>query len=927
MADASIRITAVDAASSVFESIKGSLESVSGAFENPKEAATSLGETLTQAFQNPVTSIQSLASSLGEDLLGALSEIPIAGEAAAAAIGLIAAAGAAMGGVLFELTDHTAKAGDEVEAFSLKTGVAVENVGPLQLAAQAAGGSLDQLSTIARQIDLKAATDQGGKFSAALADMGINADAFKKADFETQLSLLSTGLEVAGEKGNAMSDALAVGGRGMANNIPLLEKMNPELMAVASSMAMVWTPELIDQSRQFSTDLGLFEGALGTVATRIGAELLPVMSVLVDTFVKSPTFINGVISVTDSLAHGLGVLTIGLGDLIKWTLDATAPLVAFGTFVGTTAVEAVKGLYDAFNYLTGGFGAFIDRVRASDLGAPFIALRDIVTEVTTWIVQKLESIPIIGASIKTAFDAASSAFSTTATAGADVASVTDKLGGALLSMGTASTSATESLIGLNKQHQAGAEASAKYLAAWTQAQDAIDALWDKALEAEQQYNLKGLDLQLARLNAQQQNEEAAYAKKLDKGTIDEGQYWDAIAAIEDLYNNKRDDARATAQEKYVDSWTKTQESIDAIWDQAYEYETGVDQSALDKQLANLDMRQQKATDAAQRQIQDETQLQEMLAAIDASYTAQRDAAIAANNKKTADQTEQLWTQTYDLVGKAAGKGADAQIAAVQLWYDQQAEKAIAAGITDQKYYDALDALATAKMADVTHQHDLTYQAVTKFQNDMADGWATTFDQTLLKTGSFKDAFTSTFGLLKTDVLGICTSILTSFVQDFLESMLQAVADYVAKMVVKFAILETLKVAFSWFGFAGGGVVGSSPGNLGVDVPAHGFASGGPVYAADGFFASGTDTVPAMLTPGEGVVTVDGMSRLGQAGLAALNDGSLASQSAAPNTTINVTVNTGALLAPNDYNTQRVFAQMVQDALMPYLSTIQKWSLA
>lgn len=47
------------------------------------------------------------------------------------------------------------------------------------------------------------------------------------------------------------------------------------------------------------------------------------------------------------------------------------------------------------------------------------------------------------------------------------------------------------------------------------------------------------------------------------------------------------------------------------------------------------------------------------------------------------------------------------------------------------------------------------------------------------------------------------------------------------------------------------------------------AKGGRVLA---FRASGSDTVPAMLTPGEGIVTVAGMSRIGSAGLKTINEG-------------------------------------------------------
>jgi hypothetical protein len=54
---------------------------------------------------------------------------------------------------------------------------------------------------------------------------------------------------------------------------------------------------------------------------------------------------------------------------------------------------------------------------------------------------------------------------------------------------------------------------------------------------------------------------------------------------------------------------------------------------------------------------------------------------------------------------------------------------------------------------------------------------------------------------------------------------------------------------------------------------NGHARGGVVYAATGMFIPrGTDTVPAMLTPGEGVVSRRGMGTLGVDGLASLNSG-------------------------------------------------------
>src|SRR4029077_14282493 len=52
-----------------------------------------------------------------------------------------------------------------------------------------------------------------------------------------------------------------------------------------------------------------------------------------------------------------------------------------------------------------------------------------------------------------------------------------------------------------------------------------------------------------------------------------------------------------------------------------------------------------------------------------------------------------------------------------------------------------------------------------------------------------------------------------------------------------------------------------------------YASGGPVYAAGGYFSpKGTDTVPAMLSPGEFVVSRRGGAAVGMPALRSINSG-------------------------------------------------------
>lgn len=109
-----------------------------------------------------------------------------------------------------------------------------------------------------------------------------------------------------------------------------------------------------------------------------------------------------------------------------------------------------------------------------------------------------------------------------------------------------------------------------------------------------------------------------------------------------------------------------------------------------------------------------------------------------------------------------------------------------------------------------------------------------------------------------------------------------------------AIVEPLKVVFDplleairpltdavmslFDAVSNSGNLGGKGGGKGLIAETFGFAKGGIVYAAQGTLARGTDTVPAMLTPGELVVPRDMVSELG-AYLSAQRDTSGGSNSA------------------------------------------------
>lgn len=254
--------------------------------------------------------------------------------------------------------------------------------------------------------------------------------------------------------------------------------------------------------------------------------------------------------------------------------------------------------------------------------------------------------------------------------------------------------------------------------------------------------------------------------------------------------------------------------------------------------------------------------------------------------------------------------AEKQIASVQKWYDDKVIKAIEAGVVDQTYYDNLYALADRKTRDVIKLNDPWYKANQAFrQTEESDwntlytaiygGWADTFDKTLLKTGSFKDAATAVFDSLKSAVEHVFADMLTNLLQGFFAPLEKKLGSMLAELLGlgKASSGDEGGLAGflgSLFGGGGGGgdspigwnpygpapggspSIGGAPGNDdyyvaegGVIGPRY-LGSGGPVTFPGS--PRGIDTVPIWAAEGEGMLNRDAMRTVGEPMLNQLNRG-------------------------------------------------------
>src|SRR5579864_3857650 len=346
---------AADAASAagkrIADSVQSTTERAGSDVSGFGDTISTFGQTATDAFNNPITAIGDLTSALGGDLIDALSGLGAAGAGAAGALGILAGGVAAVTGVVFGLADSAAKSGEAVLDFSRMTGIAVENVGPLEFAAKAAGGSLEGLQTALRMIDMKSATDTSGKFAAALKDIGVNADAFNHMDNESKLMAIAQGFQQGAKSGNTMADAMALMGRQGASNLPVLLELNDKLLATGAALGVQWSQENVEAAKQFNLALNTVEAALGAIGTKIGIAVLPALSKMLTQLASSPAFMADVVGATNALAHGLGYIVQAAGDvvgalgfLITQTIGLDAKFAALDVRTGKWAVDTLTYL-------------------------------------------------------------------------------------------------------------------------------------------------------------------------------------------------------------------------------------------------------------------------------------------------------------------------------------------------------------------------------------------------------------------------------------------------------------------------------------------------------------------------------------------------------------------------------------------------------
>ena len=238
----------------------------------------------------------------------------------------------AVTGALFALVKKTADYGDELWKTSQKTGIAVETLSGLKLAADKSDLSLQGLAMgMARLARLVVEANQGGKEQAAILErigvtatdttgkmkpmdalMGEVADKFK--DMPDGVEKTAMAMDIFGKSGMEMIPLLNLGSAG-------LKKEREE----AERLGLVMSGDTAKASEAFNDELTTLNKALLGVVLTIGKELLPVFKGITEAVVgivaafnnwmkQNPEIIQAIRNIIESIKW----LVTGIKDAVVW---------------------------------------------------------------------------------------------------------------------------------------------------------------------------------------------------------------------------------------------------------------------------------------------------------------------------------------------------------------------------------------------------------------------------------------------------------------------------------------------------------------------------------------------------------------------------------------------------------------------------------
>jgi hypothetical protein len=279
------------------------------------------GFDVKEAIEHPMAAatdaVKALATEMGPATVAALG---FATGVAAVAVGL------------FELTEHAAKVGGELNDLSERTGVGVVQLSKYANAAAVAGADLGTVGDAMFKLQ-KGIGEDSPKVAEGLDKIGLSMQDIKDIGIDQQLDLIATAL-AATEDPAARAAAMTEIFRDKTGALlPVLLKLH-EAMAITNDISP-WTPQQAADAEKFEMQMASMKVHAEAFAVSLGRDLIPAVSGLVEVGKPAVSWLAEFVAESSSIP---GILRIGA--------DAVGYLTAaYETLTGKTELP-IKILVD-----------------------------------------------------------------------------------------------------------------------------------------------------------------------------------------------------------------------------------------------------------------------------------------------------------------------------------------------------------------------------------------------------------------------------------------------------------------------------------------------------------------------------------------------------------------------------------------------------
>jgi hypothetical protein len=275
-------------------------------------------------------------------------------------------------------TDH----GDQLDKMSERTGMSVEALSKLRLAADYSGTSLEQVETAVRKTGQAMEKAFGGDHAtiAAFSAIGLSLEELKKQSPDQQFHTIAKAIAAIKEPTDRAYAAMLLYGKSGTQMLPLitsLEESEKRAEQFGATMTKLDATKAADLQDAFTDVKFALEGLANIVAVTLAPALTTAAGIIADTMKAVRDWIDQ----NRGLAIGLGVTAatlLGIGTACL-TLGVAVNVLSYAFAGLSTAVSVATTTVSAFGFVLGALTSPIGLVAAAVAGVGYL----ILTETTT----------------------------------------------------------------------------------------------------------------------------------------------------------------------------------------------------------------------------------------------------------------------------------------------------------------------------------------------------------------------------------------------------------------------------------------------------------------------------------------------------------------------------------------------------------------